>query len=167
MNKQRLVINDLPTIDELQSRFKVREESLIGKVRESPEKIMKLRTARAYQFIFENFLMMERQDKELVNNAAKKVVQYSTFGLIGAVFLNIGLAGITKNRIFSLPWPVRFGVRSSIFMFPFFFITDYSFATYTRITMYLTDKYLERSERFVQIGDPKILNPFRDEEEED
>ena len=167
MEKGRLIINDLPTIDELQRRFKQREELLRGKVRENPEEIMKLRKNMTYQFVTENFLMLELKDKELVNTSAKNIVKYFSFVGIGIVFLNIKLAGITRNRIFSKPWPIRFGIRSAIVLIPMFFIFDNVFATYTRLSMYLIDKYLERCESFMRIGDPKIINPFRDEEVED
>ena len=165
-NKDIVTINDLPTIEELEKRFE-RRLNAIDKRKGNPIEIMKYRNSFAFQFFSENFEMLESRDKNIITKTTRKLVQYGFFAFVVPTAINISLAKMTSDRIFNLPYIMRFSLRLGIFTVPLFFYSDYAFNRYTQVSMYLTDKYLERIERFSRVGDPKIINPYLEQELEE
>ena len=159
VENEKLGLKDIPTLEELQSRFANRERFLTGKT-DDPSKVMRARSEMAYRFIYENMGMLEQKDVGLVSTAGRKISQVAFGALAAATLSNIYLGKITGNRIFDLNFALRASTRAVLFVVPFSFASDYGFRTYTRVTMYLTDKYLERVEKFMKVGDPRIINPF-------
>jgi hypothetical protein len=166
-SKEKLSLNDLPTIDELKERFKNREENLKRMGSKNAEEVSKGKNAVTYNFIIGNFPMLEMKDKELVGKLGKNLIRYGVLSIFAPSIINIGLAKMTQNRIYNLHSITRFSFRLAIYVVPIFLYTDYAFAAYTRSSMYLTDKYADRVELFMKIGDPKIINPKFEEENKD
>ncbi|OMJ78534.1 hypothetical protein SteCoe_21639 [Stentor coeruleus] len=166
-SKQKLTLNDLPTIDELKERFSHRERILSKQHPENSLELLKYKNSITRQFVFEEFEMLEFRDKELVNDIASKVVYYGLASVLIPTFLNITLARFTKNRIYDLHYMMRFSLRLAIYVTPLFLFTDYAFGAYTQISMYLIDKYGERVELYQKIPDPRIINPYFKEKIED
>lgn len=165
-DKQKLTLNDLPTIDELKERFSHRERILAKQYPGKSLEILKYKNAITHQFVFEEFEMLEFRDKELVNGIARKVVQYGLISVLLPTALNITLARITKNRIYDLHYMMRFSLRLAIYVTPLFLFTDYAFGAYTQISMYLVDKYSERVELYHKIPDPRVIDPYFKEVED-
>jgi hypothetical protein len=160
--KKRITPKDLPTVDEMLERYK-RKEALLKSTGNASE-ILKEKNTFTYNFISDNFEMIERQDKDLVTGTFKTVAKSVFFGLLIPAGINIGLGKITNNRIFELHGFVRFNLRLSLFVVPIYFISDYALSSYIRISMYLIEKYSNRIEEYQQKGDPRIINPYFDQE---
>ena len=65
-NSKALKLSDLPTIEELQQRFRQRERTLSFQLgSEEAKKEIKSKNTFAYQFIMNNFHQIEKKDKIL------------------------------------------------------------------------------------------------------
>ncbi|OMJ83512.1 hypothetical protein SteCoe_15544 [Stentor coeruleus] len=166
-DKQKLTLKDLPTIDELKERFSNREKALAIEHPEKSMEILKYKNAVTHQFIFEEFDMLEFQDRELVNGVAKNAVQYGLLSIIFPSALNISIARLTDNRIYNLHYMKRFSLRLGIYAVPILLAINYTLGAYTQMSMYLVDKYNERVELYHQFPDPSVINPYFKEEEEE
>ena len=102
-NSKALKLSDLPTIEELQQRFRQRERTLSFQLgSEEAKKEIKSKNTFAYQFIMNNFHQIEKKDKILVNQTAKNVIRYGVLAISTPLILNISLARLTKNKIFDM-----------------------------------------------------------------
>ena len=155
---ENITLDDVPTIEIFNSRFRARE------YKQDPSQDIRVRIAGAYKFLTMNFNMIERRDKEFIENTSRGVFKLGLFSIIVPSLINIGLGRLTNNSIFDMHYLVRFGIRSTIFAVPILFTVNHGMNVYTRSTMYLTDKYLERIESYSKLGDPTIINPFLEEE---
>jgi hypothetical protein len=79
--------------------------------------------------------------------------------LIGAFIANIVLNPITRGRIFDWPAMAKIGLRSSLFAAPLGYTMYHSYNYYTRLSLYLEDKYGDRIAKFLRSGDPSTVNP--------
>ena len=163
MSNQELAREGIPTIEELLNKQKVFESKLVGKV-ENPKEELEALIARSYSFLFQRLDYLELKDQKLVNRTFKRICQYGVGALLSSCFLNISLAKITRNYIFELPRFVRFSVRTVLFVVPLSLYSQYAYQSYYRVSLYLLDKYMERIELFMVLGDPKIINPFLEQE---
>jgi hypothetical protein len=158
-SKEKLRLKDLPTIDELRERFEAREKNLRRHGVQNSTELLKSKNAVAYQFVFENLPLLESKDQELVNQLGKNMFRYGFLSITLPTIINIGLARMTQNRIYDLHYLMRWSFRLAIYVTPIFLYTDYLFGSYTRVSMYLTDKYSDRVELFLKVGDVRIINP--------
>jgi hypothetical protein len=152
-NMKPLRLKDLPSIDETNEKFAQKEENLKRIGCKNANELVRLKNQVAMNFISENFELLEYRDKELANRTLRKSI-------------NIGLARLTKDAIYDMHYLVRFTFRFSFYAIPIFFWTDYTFGAYAQISLYLCEKYVDRIDTYQKFKDPKVINPFIQEEQE-
>ena len=156
-----LKLKDIPTIEDLRIRFSDRERLLSAKVAD-PSEVLRTRKAMAYAFVYGNREKLELRDSRLVRDVFDDVAVAGTSALLGSTLFHMYL---TRKHVFDVSRGARIALRTAIFGIPLVFALDYTLKSYTRVSMYLTDKYLERSEKFYETRDPKVLNPFLEQDQ--
>ncbi|CAG9334341.1 unnamed protein product [Blepharisma stoltei] len=162
-----LKLDDLPTVDEqLRKRIEQRQKFInSGRNPYDVDYMYQARGSLTTQFLFENYNMLEKQDKNLLYKTFMRYIKYGLLSLVGSVAVNIGLGRLTRGKIFDLPLFLRATIRTSLFVGPPAYVYIQQFdQTYDRIHLYLEDKYAPRIEQFIKSGDPSVINPHFSEE---
>lgn len=165
-NMKPLRLKDLPSIDETNEKFAQKEENLKRIGCKNANELVRLKNQVAMNFISENFELLEYRDKELANRTLRKSINWGVACLAFPTLINIGLARLTKDAIYDMHYLVRFTFRFSFYAIPIFFWTDYTFGAYAQISLYLCEKYVDRIDTYQKFKDPKVINPFIQEEQE-
>lgn len=160
MNEKTLRLSDLPSIQEFEERFEQKRNNLRRIGAKNPEEIVKMRNNVALNFVFQNFEMIERRDKELAHRMVRNAVYWGAGIVVVPSLINFRLGKLTRDRIYGMHFMVRTSFRISFYAFPLFFWVEYFFGAYARVSLYLADKYVDRVEDYMKIKDPKILNPY-------
>jgi hypothetical protein len=157
------IIEELPTIEQLYAKQKAREAKLSNKVK-NPAAVLSEKYYMVFSFLFQNHTLMESKDLNLISKTSRRLGQYGFFVFIGSNLLNIYLAKITFNYIYSLPRAFRGIIRLALYAVPIGLFALYSQNVYNRVSLYMADKYLDRVELYMKYQDPRIMNPFLEEE---
>mmetsp|Transcript_358 Transcript_358/g.625 ORF Transcript_358/g.625 Transcript_358/m.625 type:complete len:172 (+) Transcript_358:483-998(+) len=166
--KKEPSIHDIPSTEELTDKILRRGQKLM-EMGKSPQEIahhLESRSNQTRQFLMSNFELLETNDKLILEKTGKRLLRINLLSLIPAVGLNIGMGKLTRGRIFDLPFFLRFAIRTSVFFGPFVYSFKYSYDNYTRLSLYLEDKYADRISMFMRTGDPTTINPYFDEEQQ-
>lgn len=167
MSKDKLKVSDLPPVEEIIQRHFNRQAAL-AQDEPDPAVAIQSRVSMVFNFLFQNFNLMEKKDRYLVTSTLRQLGQFGFLTFFSPIYLNIKLGKITFGRIFDLPKPLRFGIRTAIYGVPLALYWKYTSDSYNRISYYLADKYMERIQLFMKFSDPKIMNPnIEIEENED
>ncbi|OMJ96342.1 hypothetical protein SteCoe_80 [Stentor coeruleus] len=167
MSKDKLKIDDLPPVEEILKRHLNRQMALAAN-EPDPASAIHSRVSIVFGFLFQNFNLMEKKDRYLATNTLRQFGQYGLLAFLSPLYLNIKLGKITFGKIFDLPKPLRFTIRTTIYVLPIALYWKYTFDSYNRISYYLADKYMDRIQLFMKFNDPKIMNPnIEIEENED
>lgn len=164
MNTGPLKLSDLPTIEEVEERFEQRRNNLRRIGFGNAEEIVKLKNNVTLNFLHEKFELLERKDKELAHKTLRKAVQWGLFIAVVPTLINLRLGKLTNGRIYEMNTLFRFNLRLSFYAFPLFFWTDYFFGAHARISLYLVDKYEDRVDMFLKVKDPKVINPYLEQD---
>ena len=165
MSKEKLKIEDLPTIEEFE-RKQANQLILLSKKFPDAEDILMQKISMTQSFLLQNYGLMELKDRNLAMGSVKKMFQYGFFSFVVPVVINIGLGPWTKYYFYELPKPLRVSIRLGLFLLPMYYCGMKNKEIYERVNWYLLDKYMDRTEIYMKFGDPKIMNPnFEDEQE--
>ena len=162
MSVGKVSINDIP--DTQVSIEKILKRQMGPKTGTASEELYN-RANYTNAFLFQNYSLIEDYDKKLINNYLMSTCRLGLLSLAFSAFFNIKLGPLTKNYIFNLPRPLRFMIRTTAWILPLAAVSFYSSNDYNKISMYLVDKYIDRIGLFIKIGDPRIINPFLEEEQ--
>lgn len=159
-DEKTLRLRDLPSIHEVEERFEQKRSNLRRIGVENAEEVVRLRNYVALKFVFKNFELVERKDRELAYGTMRKAWYWGAGVLVVPSLINFRLGKLTGDRIYGMHYLVRGSFRISFYAFPLFFWVDYFVGAYAKICLYLADKYADRVEVYMKLKDPKILNPY-------
>jgi hypothetical protein len=165
MSKPKLRLEDLPTLEQIQEN-QLKRQMLLRKRTPNAEQILAEKLALSYQFLFQNFPLLESQDRDLVSVTSRKLGKLGFVSFVTPILLNIGLGKMTGGYFFELPRFLRIGIRFSIYAAPVYLFGMYARSCYEHVSLYMVDKYMDRIEIFMKYGDPKIINPYFEDEEQ-
>lgn len=162
-----ILVNDnldkLPTLEELIKRYEKRKFRLIGKV-ESPDEEMKNRSSGSMMFLYANLHLIEEKDKNLIATFKKRATKYLVGAFITSLLINRYVFPIVGSWSYKYPWFLRAPLRLSLFFLPFIYVYKYNLDLYTRGSLYMADKYMDRIPPYIKIQDPRLINPFLEDD---
>ena len=164
MTSGPLKLSDLPTIEQVEERFEQKRNNMKRVGFGNAAELVKAKNNVALNFLYENFDLLEKRDKELAHKTLRRAVQSGAVIAVVPTLLNIGLGKLTKGRIYEMNTLFRFNLRLSFYAFPLFFWTDYFFGAYAQISMYLVDKYVDRVDMYLKLKDPAVMNPYLEQD---
>jgi hypothetical protein len=157
----KIDIFDIPEQDYLMNLHAARFRHWIekGKTPSEAAGMLEGRAVTVRQFLMQNFELIEKRDKDVIHKATKHYARMNIGAVVGGLVANIAMRPLTNGRIFDWHVAARFGIRSSLFAVPLGFTLFHSWHYYTRLSLYIEDKYGDRIAKFMRTGDPSTINP--------
>ncbi|CAG9333897.1 unnamed protein product [Blepharisma stoltei] len=154
-------IDDIPSLNELIDKNvqKAHKLARIGKTAMEINSILETKSSIVKNCLFKNFVYLEDSDKMLIDNACYRYLAIGIGTLSFSIGVNLGLGRITKGKIYNYNRLWRWGFRTILLTAPLLVFSDYAYSAYTRVSLYLEDKYSERVKEYMKTEDPLSLNP--------
>lgn len=159
---RELRIEDLPTVEELVNKSLRRGARLLdsGKSAEEITSSMEKRSVEFRKFLLAGGQLLEPVDQKLMEDGMALLMK--AFLIAGSVALvsGVGIGRLIGKKFYEMPKKWRVMSRFGIMTLPIVGAYYYSWEQYTRVALYLEDKYGLRLEFYQKTGNPALLNPF-------
>ena len=156
----KMRIEDLPSLEELQSKLKAKYllfDLTTNSEKEKQAKIVRLQKDLK-SFMRSSGKLLEQDDIDMILTAKSRIMMLGTVTIVPSFYIGVKLGSGRASKFRSLSFSNRFFMRLGVMGGPIFVTYYYSYYLSERLSMYMEDKYAERVQEFRTTNDPKSIN---------
>ena len=159
--KEHITLKDVPPTDELKEKNLARLEKQIqsGKTPHEAEMYMEQTKNQVRTFLKHHLKLIEPQDQKLIQNSTQRILNLGFLCGVPAFGINLVMGNLARGKFYKYSFLKRLTIRTVVFALPYALVYKYASSNYSRLSLYLEEKYAERVNEYLKTGDPKSINP--------